>query len=631
MRLKQDQLMNGKSPVLAHLASARPSRDLLPDLEERVGTETGRSLLDDGLQFITFGASAIAQDDFSKCFQPEPRTRFSLENLFAPFYMTGFLFRYCFLFPYRLCLLLTASVVFFMLLPVVLFFHNEDWQTWLFMFYCNAFLRSFGAQISYHGEKPKLKRPHIFAANHTSLIDYIVLSANDFPHAVIAQSHGGILGFFLKSVLALNGSLIFDRAAKHDRTYVPLKMKQHTRELSRSPLLIFPEGTCVNNEYTVLFHKGAFELDAAVCPVAIKYNKKWALVADVWYLTPEDRREGESAVEFANRVKALISKQAKLKNLSWDGYFKHFGPPKEKQDRLKENPQTRYGAILLHRLRQPDGPTTDRLGRMRRSNSIALGEVPTLRKVSAAPEWLLGGESTQKGNEILVALEDSHRRTDMIQAIETRKSDVVHVWRQYATLRTATETRTRVEYSSWRVWFKQRIERDRRRQDENEECEPPKTSPSEGWLDYLTEAASTATVVLRRNLPSKSFTDLTSLAMGGSLGMTSTSTNMSHGHTSIIRSNAKVAGRRRRRRRASISAFPEISLKRKAIIIDKSSDEAFDETAFCHGKRCNNAKDVNGTRSSATSSLYLGEATASAPVHLSDEWAADKPVIIAAN
>lgn len=49
-------------------------------------------------------------------------------------------------------------------------------------------------------------------------------------------------------------------------------MKAHVYTPTKSPILIFPEGTCVNNEYTVLFHKGAFELGAVICPVAIKYD-----------------------------------------------------------------------------------------------------------------------------------------------------------------------------------------------------------------------------------------------------------------------------------------------------------------------------------------------------------------------
>ena len=34
-----------------------------------------------------------------------------------------------------------------------------------------------------------------------------------------------------------------------------------------------PQGTCVNNEYCVMFKRGAFDIGATVCPVAIKYNK----------------------------------------------------------------------------------------------------------------------------------------------------------------------------------------------------------------------------------------------------------------------------------------------------------------------------------------------------------------------
>ena len=52
------------------------------------------------------------------------------------------------------------------------------------------------------------------------------------------------------------------------------RMRAHVANATSSPILIFPEGTCVNNEYTVLFHKGAFELDAQICPVAIKYVNK---------------------------------------------------------------------------------------------------------------------------------------------------------------------------------------------------------------------------------------------------------------------------------------------------------------------------------------------------------------------
>lgn len=93
------------------------------------------------------------------------------------------------------------------------------------------------------------------------------------------------------------------------------------------------------------FILGAFELGSIVAPVAIKYDKSWAdaywhtrtqtftyhllylmtrwkLVADVWYLAPRRKRPGQSAIEFANEVKAEISEVAGLKNLRWDGYWK---------------------------------------------------------------------------------------------------------------------------------------------------------------------------------------------------------------------------------------------------------------------------------------------------------------------
>lgn len=38
----------------------------------------------------------------------------------------------------------------------------------------------------------------------------------------------------------------------------------HVNDPDTPPLLIFPEGTCVNNEYCVMFKRGAFDLGATV-------------------------------------------------------------------------------------------------------------------------------------------------------------------------------------------------------------------------------------------------------------------------------------------------------------------------------------------------------------------------------
>ena len=158
-------------------------------------------------------------------------------------------------------------------------------------------------------------------------------------------------------------------------------MRDHMRRGARTknlamypPLLIFPEGTCVNNEYTVLFHKGAFELGCWICPVAIKYDKRWldpfwntrsqtfsshlaylmtrwCMVVDVYWLEPTKRQEGESAIQFAERVKRDISQAAGLTNLNWDGYLKNFAASQSNVvQKLRRRTQDRYANYVKHRM-----------------------------------------------------------------------------------------------------------------------------------------------------------------------------------------------------------------------------------------------------------------------------------------
>lgn len=82
-------------------------------------------------------------------------------------------------------------------------------------------------------------------------------------------------GYIQKYVLSAIGSLSFQRNEKRDRVRLFEKLKAHVTSTKTAPIIIFPEGTCVNNEYTVLFHKGSFELGVAVCPVAIRYIEKY--------------------------------------------------------------------------------------------------------------------------------------------------------------------------------------------------------------------------------------------------------------------------------------------------------------------------------------------------------------------
>ena len=106
----------------------------------------------------------------------------------------------------------------------------------------------------------------------------------------------------------------FEREKSKDRAYVFNRLKAHVQDPDKLPILIFPEGTCINNTSIMQFKKGSFEVGGVIYPVAIKYDHKfgdafwnsskysmvpyllmmmtsWAIVCDVWYLPPMHRRK----------------------------------------------------------------------------------------------------------------------------------------------------------------------------------------------------------------------------------------------------------------------------------------------------------------------------------------------------
>ena len=45
----------------------------------------------------------------------------------------------------------------------------------------------------------------------------------------------------------------------------------------------------------------------------------WAVVCDVYFLEPQAQQPGETAMQFAERVQALVAARAKLVIAPWDG------------------------------------------------------------------------------------------------------------------------------------------------------------------------------------------------------------------------------------------------------------------------------------------------------------------------
>eukprot|EP01112_Ceratiomyxa_fruticulosa_P006608 TRINITY_DN1743_c0_g1_i1.p1 TRINITY_DN1743_c0_g1~~TRINITY_DN1743_c0_g1_i1.p1 ORF type:complete len:482 (+),score=84.44 TRINITY_DN1743_c0_g1_i1:201-1646(+) len=325
--------------------------------------------LSDISMFLTDGMEVIVEDEFTKCFTSPQHDSWNWNLYLFPAWIMGIFIRFCVLFPLRLLLLLLGTSVFAIAFITVSFVKNTSRRSVLqrhcIRLYCSVWVMSWSGVIKYHGVKPNRAPNQIFVANHTTVMDVIVLQ-QAFNYAVVGQAHPGIMGFFQKYVFSCMGCLWFNRSESKDRLMVAQKIKEHIHDPSNNPLLIFPEGVCVNNEYCVMFKKGAFELEAEVHPVAIRYNKtfvdaywnskkqsfmrhvfnlmtSWALVCDVWYLEPQRRKPNETPTQFANRVKELIARKAGLINVHWDGYLKYFQP----SSRFMETKQRVFASSLI--------------------------------------------------------------------------------------------------------------------------------------------------------------------------------------------------------------------------------------------------------------------------------------------
>ncbi|KAM0687588.1 hypothetical protein COBT_001168 [Conglomerata obtusa] len=302
-----------------------------------------RTFLRDLVDFSSLAVTALHADNFTRCF--EPISPLEMDNS-GIFYIFSVLTRYFILFPSRLLILACSTCVFVPLFSLCLFF---KWRTEsVFRAYSQSFLWSFGAKIHHHGTKRRETVPHVYIANHTSFVDYIILSSHRFCHACVSENHGGLFGFLFRNILASNGSICFKRSEKKDREIVSKKLRDHIQNTNNTPMLVFPEGTCVNNKYTVLFQKGVFEVqDVLFLPVAVKFRRnlmdpywnrrkhtftehllylmtRWRLEADVWWMDGVTRGEypNEHPSEFANRIKEMISEKGGLKSVLWNGYFK---------------------------------------------------------------------------------------------------------------------------------------------------------------------------------------------------------------------------------------------------------------------------------------------------------------------
>ncbi|KAG2241077.1 hypothetical protein Bca4012_022142 [Brassica carinata] len=325
---------------------------------------------------LTEAAGAIVDDSFTRCFKSNPPEPWNWNIYLFPLWCCGVVVRYCLLFPLR-CITLAFGWFIFLstFIPVHSLLKGQDRlrkkiERVLVEMICSFFVASWTGVVRYHGPRPSIRPKQVYVANHTSMIDFIVLEQMT-AFAVIMQKHPGWVGLLQSTILESVGCIWFNRSEAKDREIVARKLRNHVQGTDNNPLLIFPEGTCVNNNYTVMFKKGAFELDCTVCPIAIKYNKifvdafwnsrkqsftmhllqlmtSWAVVCEVWYLEPQTIRPGETAIEFAERVRDMISHRAGLKKVPWDGYLKYSRPSSKHSERKQQS----FAESILARLEE---------------------------------------------------------------------------------------------------------------------------------------------------------------------------------------------------------------------------------------------------------------------------------------
>jgi 1-acyl-sn-glycerol-3-phosphate acyltransferase len=118
-----------------------------------------------------------------------------------------------------------------------------------------AFVMSWSGVVRIHGIRPTPRageRAGVFVANHSSMNDFILL-LQSHPYAVVGQKHVGWVGFLQKTVLTCLNCVWFDRGAEDDKKKAADILQRHIQDINKNstPALIFPEGTCVNNEYVV--------------------------------------------------------------------------------------------------------------------------------------------------------------------------------------------------------------------------------------------------------------------------------------------------------------------------------------------------------------------------------------------
>uniref|UniRef100_A0A915E1X2 Phospholipid/glycerol acyltransferase domain-containing protein n=1 Tax=Ditylenchus dipsaci TaxID=166011 RepID=A0A915E1X2_9BILA len=292
-------------------------------LQSTVVNSRGWQVMKDSLYFMKAGVEAIIEDEDKHLFYQFVNWKLTL------LWGAGFLFRYLFLLPLRI-ILFSIGLIFLLLSTAVI----------------GIISRSVSALVYFHDQENKAQNGGICVANHTSPIDVMILSTDNI-YALIGQRHSAVLGFLQRALSRASSHIWFERSEARDRAHVTSVLKEHVEDPHKLPILVFPEG------------------GTKIYPIAMKYDSRfgdafwnsseqswvgyimqmmtsWAIICHVWYLPPMEKLSGESAIDFANRVKKTIAIRGGLVDLEWDGQLKRSKVPVKLLAKQQEKYYQRY-------------------------------------------------------------------------------------------------------------------------------------------------------------------------------------------------------------------------------------------------------------------------------------------------
>jgi len=479
-----DEVRHAESSKIARAGIRTAEYELVPsDSRDDSSNRVAPQVLSDVFKLVCDGMESVSSDGITRCFTSEAAepwnflTRHTptggVPPILFPLWLSGLWFRYCVLLPLRVLMLASGIGVFCVVYPLISSLlrwvnapaqFRKRVQQALLCWLASVFVASWGGYIRYHGiSRPSRARHQIYVANHTSLIDVFIL-IKDFPFSCIGQRHSGIAGWLQDLLLSVQSHVWFDREEGRDRRVVHKLLLNHV-ENNNEPMLVFPEGTCVNNEYCVMFKKGSFELGehVAVYPVAMRYDKRfsdaywnssaasfgrhlfelmtsWAVVCNVTYLPPQYIRAGESPAQFAARVKALICEEAQLININCDGFIKrHRISPRFLVQRQKA-----FSDVLLRRVRP---------NLLRSLSSANFKATEAASSSAVAPTKQIVPKESRRNGKASSSKPDSGKELSPLGRVESSKGEVKEAVRR----KSLQPQESSSESSSARMVHRQRV------------------------------------------------------------------------------------------------------------------------------------------------------------------------------